>query len=76
MIDIFRDNYLSPTQLKTKEIKKLDEVLSKNKVTCSCGHVIIFTNKDDRLFCDWCGKYCYKDKETEFRYRMLSKLSK
>lgn len=74
MIDLFRDNCLSPIQLKTSEIKKLDKVLSDRKVKCDCGHTMIFTNGVDRLFCDWCGHYCYKDKKTEFKYKVSSKL--
>lgn len=76
MRDAFRDNYLSPIQLKTKEIKILDNKLSDKKVYCKCGHSMTFTNGIDRIFCDWCGHYCYKDKKTEFKYKMTSKLAK
>ena len=75
-IKLFRDNYLSRTPLTTKEIIKLDNKLSNNRVYCKCGHSMTFTNGIDRLFCDWCGNYCYKDKQTEFKYKMQSKLSK
>lgn len=76
MKDLFRDSCFSPIQLKTKEIKILDDKMSDKKVYCTCGHSMIFTNGVDRIFCDWCGHYCYKDKKTEFKYKMTSKLSK
>jgi hypothetical protein len=75
-IDLFRDNCKSKTTLTNKEIRELANKLSDNRVYCKCGHSILFTGNVDRIFCDWCGNYCYKDKQTEFKYKMQSKLAK
>ena len=35
----------------------------------NCGHSINLDGKDKRI-CEWCGRYIFKDKKTEFLYRM------
>ena len=52
-----------------KEIKILDDDRSKFKVKCSCGHTQVITNAD-RTICRWCGKWLYKNKQIEFRYKL------
>ena len=44
--------------------------LDKSRYYCKCGHSLIMPVWVDRQICSWCGKYVYKDKETEFRYMM------
>ena len=49
--------------------KFIDE-LSKYKVKCKCGHTQILTNRFDRVLCSYCGNYIYRDKKTEFMYKL------
>lgn len=47
---------------------------SKMKIVCPhCGrkaHFYAF-EKADRQICNWCGKYVFKDKLSEFKYRTM-----
>ena len=49
--------------------KKMADI-DKVKYVCKCSHRVIIPTWADRTLCDWCGKYVYKDKETEFKYMM------
>ena len=54
-----------------KDQIKLDDSYASIKKKCKCGHTIPFTKKmGDRVLCRWCGHWLYKDKETEFRYKI------
>ena len=53
-----------------KELRLQHQIITDLSVKCKCGHSIFFSNKSDRVICDWCGNYCYKDKQTEFKYKM------
>lgn len=47
------------------------------KVKCSCGSSRSFTNgkwSKDRMLCRNCGKYIYKDKITENKYKFKEKM--
>lgn len=52
------------------EIAKEHDKLQDYVVKCKCSHTILFTGKKDRLICRYCGNYVYKDKKTEFKYKM------
>lgn len=42
----------------------------KSCVKCEkCGHSIQM-GRQDKVLCEWCGKYVFKDKKIEFMYRM------
>lgn len=43
---------------------------------CNCGTSTIFNIKDDYKICRSCGKVLYKDKKTEFKYRLSKNLYK
>ena len=49
--------------------KKMSE-LDKSKYHCKCGHRVIIPYWIDRQLCDCCGNYVYKNKETEFKYKL------
>ena len=52
----------------------LDERKRKMTIFCPhCGRRVHFYafEKADRQLCDWCGRYVFKDKFTEFKYRIL-----
>lgn len=63
-------NWISNKDLKLKHRTMTDLTLK-----CDCGHSIVFGNKVDRVFCDLCGHYCYKDKQTEFKYKMMEEMN-
>lgn len=55
-----------------KDIEKLDSVVSNMKKKCKCGHTQLVLK--DKVLCSYCGHYIFKDKKTEFIYRMKEKL--
>lgn len=56
------------------EQQKLEEERAKFKVKCKhCGHIMVLTFAD-RTICNHCGFYIYKDKQTEFRYKMKTEM--
>ncbi len=62
--------------LSRKEEQRLWEEKDKNKTTCKCGHVNIIMNKNGYHLCSWCKNYVFKDKQTEFEYRLKENLIK
>ncbi len=54
-----------------KQMRELD----KSKYRCKCGHRVVIPAWIDRNICDWCGHYVYKDKETEFKYKLRGAIS-
>ena len=62
--------------LTKKEEERLWAEKDKSKVTCKCGHVIVLQNKTGRKLCTWCHNWVFKDKQTEFEYRMKENLIK
>ena len=59
-----------------KSDTKLFEEQQKAKITCECGHRVLMGTKKDRIICSWCKNYVYKDKATEFRYKMQERMLK
>lgn len=55
-----------------KDTKKFN-MYSDLSVKCKCGHSVVMYNFDKKL-CGWCGKYVYKDKQTEFKYKLKNKM--
>lgn len=56
--------------LNYKEMQlKLEDIL-KTSYKCKCGHTVVITNKNGRALCSYCHNYVFKDKKTEFEYRM------
>jgi len=58
-----------------REIEKEHELATKNMVKCTCGHSLFIRNKYGREICSWCNNWVYKDKKTEFMYKMKEKLN-
>jgi uncharacterized protein (DUF983 family) len=49
------------------------------KKTCPhCGRKMHFYafEKKDKILCDWCGRYVFKNKKAEYDYRMKELLNK
>lgn len=59
--------------MKKEKIKKEMESSIKYFKSCvkckKCGHTLHLHGKDKEL-CEYCGRYIFKDKKTEFLYRM------
>lgn len=60
--------YSSTGRKKTKQ-ELFESELSKYKVKCKCGHILILIRRN-KAICTHCGHYVYKDKQEEFRDRM------
>lgn len=43
---------------------------------CSCGATTIFNIKDECRICRCCGKTLFKDKKTEFKYKLSNLIYK
>lgn len=56
-------------------IDKLASSQTDSTVTCKCGHSIVMP-KVDRTICNWCGSWCYRTKEIEFKYKMKEAIIK
>lgn len=41
-----------------------------------CKHSLVIPVFMDRNLCDWCGNWVYKDKQTEFRYKLQERMKK
>ena len=49
------------------------EVVSQCKF---CGRKRKIAKNQDKIICDFCGNYIFKDKEAEFKFRLKEKLNK
>ena len=57
--------------LTIKEFKRMTDEYEKVKYICKCGHRVVIPKWVDKQLCDWCGRYVFKDKKTEFKYRIM-----
>ena len=62
--------------LTMKEFNRMTNEYDKVKYKCKCGHNVIIPKWVDKNICSWCGNYVFKDKKTEFEYRMQEKINK
>ena len=59
-----------------KSVTKRIEFYNKVSVHCkNCGHTVTVLSVD-RIICDWCGYWVYKDDKTEFMYKMMENIRK
>lgn len=56
--------------LTIKEFKRMTDEYEKVKYICKCGHRVVIPKWVDKQLCDWCGRYVFKDKRSEFKYRI------
>lgn len=56
--------------LTLKEFKRMTDEYEKVKYICKCGHRVVIPKWVDKQLCDWCGRYVFKDKRSEFKYRI------
>ena len=59
-----------------KDVEKYASIMSNHKVTCQCGHRVFMSKINDRVLCDWCGRYVYLDEKTEFKYKIKEAINK
>ena len=62
--------------LSLEEIKRKYEDKQKYAYKCKCGHTVFIVNKSNMCLCSHCKNLVFKDKKTEFEYRMREKLLK
>ena len=58
-----------------EEQKKLDSERSNMITKCKCGHTIAMPFAD-RTICSHCRHWVYKNKQVEFRFKMLEEMRK
>lgn len=58
------------------DIDKLAKEKDKFKVYCKCGHSINIRPYVDRVICNYCKNWVYKDKKTEFKYKFKENVTK
>lgn len=62
--------------LTTKEYNKMSDELDKVKYKCQhCGRRVVIPSFLNKILCDWCGHYVFKNKKEEFKYRMKEKMN-
>lgn len=50
--------------------------ITDNTYKCKCGHTELITNKEKKKICSYCGNYIYRDKNLEFKNKMMEVLKK
>lgn len=70
-----RGNNLMKGQWYESIEKKATYMTMNHRVKCSCGHSLVMVNKDKEI-CNWCGKWVFKNKADEFKYRLNLTLNK
>ena len=63
-------NTLGKQYKSLKQLKNDYDKIQDYMVKCKCSHTILFTGRKDRLLCSHCGRYVYKDKDTEIKYKI------
>lgn len=56
------------------EDTKMFEVLTLYSRKCKCGHTIVMRPSTEKVLCNWCKQYVFKDKKTEDLYRLKEKI--
>ena len=56
--------------LSYKQMDAKNESIIKNTYYCKCSHPVIISNKNGVAECSHCHNLVFKDRETEFKYRM------
>ena len=57
-----------------EEDTKYFNELAKFRVMCKCGHSVIIKPSKKKVICTFCGRYVFRRKEDEFKYRLKEKL--
>ena len=57
------------------EMEKMFETYNKETFKCSCGHSVAIPYNMGKRLCTYCGKYVFRDKQEEFKYRLKEVIS-
>lgn len=52
---------------------KLNDI-QKTSYKCKCGHTVVITYQVDKALCNYCNNLVFKDKRSEFEYRLKENL--
>lgn len=71
----YRDvrKYTSSGRKRTKQ-EIIDSYYSNYKVKCKCSHSVFMPYGTDKAICNHCGNYVYKNKQIEFKEKLLKKI--
>ena len=62
-----------------KHLDKVSIIMDKlkyNNVKCQCGHTDTMNIREDKMICNWCGNYVFRNKQAEFEYRLRERINK
>lgn len=59
-----------------EEWKRMQDNYDKVRYKCKCGHRSVIPKNVEKTVCSWCGNYVFKDKKTEFQYRMAQNIKR
>lgn len=63
--------------LTEKEFNRMSNELDKVKYRCNhCGRRAIIPKYIDKVICDWCGHYVFKNRKDEFKFRVKEKMKR
>ena len=54
---------------------KKDNYFSELKHICKCGHTVVIPNFVEKVLCSWCGRYVYRDEQSEFKDKLKQKIN-
>ena len=61
-------------ELTNQEIEEWSSVVLKYKIRCKCGHRVFIDKDKDKVLCQVCRNYVFKDKKSEFEYKIKQQL--
>ena len=67
-------NELVTKKTTNKEIEDWSSVVLKYKIRCKCGHRVFIDKDKDKVLCQVCRNYVFKDKKSEFEYKIKQQL--
>ena len=53
-----------------KEMDRMFNTYTQNTYKCKCGHSVVIAKYVDKIVCNHCGKYVFREKKDEFIYRL------
>lgn len=59
-----------------KQARKKENYFTPLKHKCKCGHTIMIPAFRDKILCDWCGHYVYRDEQAEFKDKLKQNINK
>lgn len=60
----------------TKEFERRADELDKVKYICKCGHRVIIPSRVNKILCDWCNNFVFRNKKDEFKYRVEEQIKR